>query len=303
MDKKSLKFIKDMYLKGGNIIQYLRKNSAAKENTEEMILFSYDLQSRSYIVANKKNPSKKQQYTKNLAEIINNLDVQYNSILEVGVGEATTLANLIPKLSSYPKKIYGFDISWSRTKYANSYIKSKNIKNTLLFVADLFDIPLLDNSIDIVYTSHSIEPNSGREKEALLELMRVTKKYLILLEPAYDLASEKAKRRMEKHGYIKNLYETCKSLGLNIIEHRLFNPIEKSLNPTGLTIIKKNFNDDFNHLNPFMCPISKQSLKLTRGSYFSSNGLLVYPVIDQIPCLIKESGVVATHYMDSFEDI
>lgn len=51
-------------------------------------------------------------------------------------------------------------------------------------------MPLKDNSIDIVYTSHSIEPNGGREEEALEELYRVANKYLILLEPDYELANE-----------------------------------------------------------------------------------------------------------------
>jgi ubiquinone/menaquinone biosynthesis C-methylase UbiE len=32
-----------------------------------------------------------------------------------------------------------------------------------LVVADLFHIPFADNSVDVVYTSHSLEPNGGRE--------------------------------------------------------------------------------------------------------------------------------------------
>ena len=32
------------------------------------------------------------------------------------------------------------------------------------------NIPLLDDSVDIVFTSHAIEPNRGREKQILKEL-------------------------------------------------------------------------------------------------------------------------------------
>ena len=77
----------------------------------------------------------------------------------------------------------------------------------------MFNLPLLDNSIDIVYTSHSMEPNGGHEEELLAELYRVTNNYLILLEPAYEFASEEARARMRKHGYVTNLYETAKRLG------------------------------------------------------------------------------------------
>jgi len=36
--------------------------------------------------------------------VFNSLGIKYNSIFQVGVGEATTLANLIPKLKIKPKK-------------------------------------------------------------------------------------------------------------------------------------------------------------------------------------------------------
>ena len=71
---------------------------------------------------------------------------------------------------------------------------------------------VLDNAIDVVYTSHSIEPNGGREEEALLELYRIAKKYVVLLEPCYEKASSAARKRMEKHNYITNLFDTVNKL-------------------------------------------------------------------------------------------
>ena len=73
------------------------------------------------------------------------------------------------------------------------------------FVGNMFHIPFADNSIDIVYTSHSMEPNGGREKEAMAELYRVAGKYLVLLEPSYELATDDGKQRMDRLGYVKGM--------------------------------------------------------------------------------------------------
>lgn len=303
MDKKSLTALKHLYDRGGNIIDNLKHSNKSKKNTSNMVMVSYDLQSGSYIKYVKKHSDYIEKYTKAISKVINNLPMIPVSILEAGVGEATTLANVVLKLDKLPRKIFGFDLAWSRVRYGISYMKKRRIKNSLLFTGDLFNIPLADNSIDMVYTSHSIEPNGGREKEALTELMRVTKKYLILLEPSYEFADAKGKKRMDKNGYIKNLYSTALSLGFNVVEHRLFDVYNNPLNPTGLMVIKKNSGKIQTVKNYLQCPITKTPLNLTRDSYFSKEGLLVYPIIDKVPCFLSENAVVATHYADNFNNI
>ena len=295
MNKKSLQAIREVYEKGGNIIQHLKQNSHDL-NTLEMILISYDFQSGNYVHQVEKDPEYNQLYTSAIARVITRLGVRYRSILEVGVGEATTLANVVQKLPQTPQQIFGFDISWSRIKYAIEYLQMKHLEHAVVFTGDFFNAPLADSSIDIVYTSHSIEPSGGREKEALLELMRITNKYLILLEPAYELANKSAQKRMEDHGYVKNLYKTAIELNLKVVEHRLFGVTGNPLNPTGLMVIKKNSQKHKQVLNPLVCPITKTPLRLLKGSYFSDESLLAYPIIDQVPCLISDNAVIATHY-------
>lgn len=295
MNKKHIKRIGDIYKGGGNVIHYLKQNRKDFSVTDR-ILISYDFQSGTYIRYNKKYRDYTRQYTAAIARVITELGVKYNSLLEAGVGEAVTLADVVHKLPCTPKQIFGFDISWSRIRYAIEYLKKKRVKNSLVFTGNLFNIPCADNSIDIVYTYHSIEPNGGREKAALKELMRITKKYLILLEPAYEFANAKAKKRMEKHGYIKDLYGSAVDLGMNVIEHRLFDVSDNPLNPTGLVIIKKNLRIQKTIRNPLVCPVTKTPLRLTKGSYFSKAGLLAYPIIDKVPCLLRENAVIATHY-------
>lgn len=209
-----IKDLKELYKKNSNILDFLRVEN--KTNKIKDILISYDLQSGSYLKNLDKNPKFFQDYTKELSNKINELG-KFESILEAGVGEATTIVNLLLNLGKIkPKKSYGFDLSWSRLRYAKQF--SEKLKLQIeFFTGNLFSIPLADESIDIVYTSHSIEPNGGKEEYALRELYRITKKYLILLEPDFERASETAQARMISNGYITNLNQTIKNLGYQVI--------------------------------------------------------------------------------------
>jgi hypothetical protein len=132
---------------------------------------------------------------------------------------------------------HGFDVSWSRVRLGKDFAGKHRI-GADLFCGDLFNIPLADGSMDVVYTSHSIEPNGGREREAIRELARVAGKWLVLLEPAHEFAPPEARARMEKHGYIRGLPEAIQAEGLELVEHRLFPVCVNPLNPTGLYVIR-----------------------------------------------------------------
>lgn len=298
MDKlKYLNRIKELYLNNGNIIEYLNQSENRKVNLLEDILISYDFQAGTYIEEYKKRPYIKEKYSHQLASIINNLG-DYKSILEAGVGEATTLGTTLLGLNMEPEICYGFDISWSRIKYANRFLESLNLDNFKLFTGDLFNTPLKENSIDIVYTSHSIEPNGGREEEALRELYRITNKYLILLEPSYEFADGKSRQRMLEKGYITNLYSTAKELGYKIIEHRLFEISSNPLNPTGLMIIRKRMDKNSKVDNPLCCPITKTDIFRKNNAYYSQDSLLAYPIIEEIPCFLPQNAIIATKFLD-----
>lgn len=160
-------------------------------------------------------------------------------------------------------------------------------------------MPIKDNSIDIVYTSHSIEPNGGKEKEALTELYRITNKYLILLEPSYEYACDEGNKRMLEHGYVTELFSTAKELGYEVIEHKLLGINNNNpLNPTGLMIIKKAGNENRLEESPLCCPITKKNLILKKNCYFSKNSLLLYPIADQIPCFLPQNAILATKFLD-----
>ena len=171
-----------------------------------------------------------------------------------------------------------------------------------LVVGDMFNMPCPDNSYDIVFTRQALEPNRGKEKELLSELYRVTNKYLILIEPAYELASEEAKRRMNEHGYIQKLYSSAKELGLNIIKWELYGTNEVELNPVGLMIIEKNPNAK-SAVGGWGCPVTGTKLSKNEDAYYSNESLLAYPILGGVPLLTKDNAIVATKFNVFYDNL
>ncbi len=292
--------LKELYDKGENISAYLCNEAGSDFTKEEIIEISYDLQTGSYIKG-MEDPhylAFKKLYTKEIAKEILTLCTP-STIMEAGVGEATTLSGVIQNISSDIKS-FGFDISWSRAAYANQWLKKQSIHNATICTGNLLDIPFVDNAIDVVYTSHSIEPNGGKEEEILKELYRVTKKYLILLEPGYELANDDVKSRMDSHGYCKNLKNTAEALGFNVIKYQLFPFSANPLNPTSLIIIEKKEQTEPFCNELFACPKFKTPLVKIGGMYYSENAMSIYPVILDIPCLRIENRILASKYKEFF---
>lgn len=153
--------MKSAYARGENAMAYARSVTGQNHNEPAATLISYDMQAGSYVAGARAKPEATALWCNQIASIIAPLLLQKRAtILEVGCGEATTLAGVISQLG-YRTKAYGFDLSWSRMAEGLRWLREKNL-SAHLFVADLFNIPLKSNSIDIVYSSHSLEPNGGR---------------------------------------------------------------------------------------------------------------------------------------------
>lgn len=288
--------IKAAYDQGVNVMKLFRDIESNANNSLNAIEISYDMQAGSYIAAlsNPKRKEHKTNYSRAIASILDKLGC--DSVLEAGVGEATTLANVAKQMESMPREMYGFDISWSRIACAKQFIRCYGLAANL-FVANLLDIPIVEGGIDIVYTSGSIEPNREKTKEILLELYRVARSYLVLLEPSNELGSERTKKHIEAQKYCKDLYKTAKELGLRVVEHRLFD-YSDSFNEKALMIIEKPIENEHTTINQskYACPHCKNSLLAHKGHLFCEQDFLIFPIIDGIPCLRKEHGILGSKY-------
>lgn len=276
--------IKELYEKGVNVMEYLRSKDGRNHNTVEDILISYDFQAGSYIKYVERHKQGHFEYTAEIASVLIKLGIK--TAIEVGCGEATVLGHVAQRMPGV--RFSGFDISWSRVRCGFDYLKKMHIVADL-FVADLFSIPLGDNAIDVVYTSHSIEPNGGREKEAIQELYRVASKYVVLLEPTAEFATGSGKERMKKNGYVQNLRGTIEELGYNLIEYRYFGVSVNPANPTGLYVIKK---DQPTKSREYACPVTKGDLMEFIDHFYSPDLHVSYPKILGIPCLMPDYGVL-----------
>jgi len=285
--------IKELFDRGENVIEFL-KCDGDRFNDVESIMISYDFQAGTYTKLADQNAKYLDQYTDAIKQVFIQFQ-DYASIMEVGIGEGTLMNPLMAKLDPEEKiQKFGFDISWSRTRYAfqNS---EKNESSINLFMANLFEIPLPDNSVDIVYTSHSLEPNGGREKDALRELYRVARKYVVLLEPDFVRATVEQKERMVRHGYVQDLARHAKELDYQVIEDRPFDVYINPLNRTGLTVIEKC--NEIDDVEPFfICPVTKTALTNYDTAYFSELSGLIYPIIDRIPCLLESAAILGLHF-------
>jgi len=268
----------------------------AEENTEEIIETAYDLQSGSYVkgLDSPELHAHKVEYGAAIAREILSL-TKPTSIIEAGIGEGTTFSFVWNQMGNVVQHAHGFDIAWSRIATCRKWLESNGIDSVHLSVASLLHMPYQDASFDVVYTSHTIEPNGGNEEPILRELYRVASRYLILLEPGYELASLESQTRMEEHGYCRNLVGIAEGLGMQVIKHEMFAHSANLMNPTAITVIEKDAAAQ-PAVPALACPRYGDALTDGPDSLYSEGSLRAYPKIKGIPCLRPADGIIASAF-------
>ena len=300
--KIDLKELKQLFSNGVNIITYLKRKKKDDFNLINAIEIAYDLQSGSYIDYYNNNQESWKTECSEYVKILKQHIKIGDRILDCGTGEMTSLFGIFNKILLKNMKIYCFDISLSRILYGRQFL-NKNassglIKSVVPFVADINAVPLMNKSMDVVFSTHGLEPNHGREKNILKEIFRVARRKVILFEPCFEKSSIEGQKRMEEHGYIRNLTKHIEDLGGEIEDVIKLDKASKNpLNKTYAYIIKPSLiEEDSSNEGLFTCPINQIKLNVERTDcYYSSDSMYIYPIISSIPILKKEAAIISFH--------
>lgn len=290
-NKIDLAAIKLKYEAGVNITQELRKEFNVEYNTPEIIEIAYDMQTGTYIEEiNDKSILYFNECASILSKYINNNTV----ILDAGAGELTTTAGIVDFLK-FEGKIFAFDISWSRLYVGKKYFSKKTDIDISVFIGDLMNIPLAQNSMDVIYTNHALEPNRGSEKIILEQLCKIAKEKIVLFEPYYEAGTPEIKERMDAHNYIRDLKGAIESAGGVLEEIIELKTSINPMNPTYAFIINPKLDKpEVLEENPFLCPATGFKLEKKETCYFSPESLLAYPIIEGIPVLKSDFAIIAS---------
>lgn len=299
--------LKRLYREGRNIMQYLREQGDGRHNDEAAILAAYDMQAGSYAdaMADPAVFARNLQVTGRLAAVLDRFSP--TSVLHAGTGEAKTITHVVAQMARRPARVHGFDISLSRLLHGRRYAVSQGEKGLVFFAGAMSAIPVAGNAFDVVFTSHSLEPNGGRERELLAELYRACSDWLVLREPSYELGGLETRAHIERHGYVRGLAETLGELGCDVVEHELFGEDENPRNRSALIVARKRPEHRERDAtaaapwaggHPFVSPIGRDPLVFTGDALFSPGDCLAFPLLAGIPCLLAEHGVFASKYLD-----
>ena len=225
------------FREGHNVTATLRAHLGIDRNTPEIIEIPYDLQAGSYVAFADSEPGFMGEYAAQLAGLLGPHLAEGDSLLDAGTGEMTTLAHVVAALTAKPAKIYVTDVSGRRLQVGRQYAASHGLAVTPLR-AELSAIPLPNATVDLVTTNHALEPNGGREKEILSELLRVAKRKMVLFEPCYELASDDAKARMRSLGYVRDLSRYAEEAGGVVQSLTPLPLVHNVLNPTACLVVE-----------------------------------------------------------------
>ena len=291
--------LRQAYAKGENITQLLTASYPGL-GRQEIIEIAYDIQSGSYTRGAISNPERLKRYAHEIYALCKPYLAEHDVVLDCGAGELTTLSALSEHLPAQ-SQLLACDISLSRLKvgrrFAERAMRGDLARDLSLFVADMARLPLADRSVDVVFTSHALEPNHGRERDLCAELLRVARRQLLLFEPSWENADELVRARMEQHGYVRDLPQHIDAAGGRLVSvEPLPNPLNP-LNPTYCYVVEppaKESQPSFAD-QAFQCPRSGYPLQKQQSYWWNQEGGWAYPEIDGIVYLRDKHGVLMSH--------
>lgn len=145
-----------------------------------------------------------------------------NSLLDFGCGWG---GNTILLKQAFPDlAVWSFDYSPYRVLSTKFNLRKLSLTPYRLFVADGSKLPLPDNSIDLVFTSHVIEQMNEVLTPALQEIYRVARRYVVHIEPTFRYANWIHRLRVIRKNYPHDIVQRSETLGWRLKEYRPADP-------------------------------------------------------------------------------
>jgi len=289
-----------LYGLGNNVSAWLREQ-LGPERADEVVEISYDLQAGSYTAYRRGHASGTNRLADEAAALLDACLLPGDQILDAGCGEATTLTNLASRLHT-PCRIVGLDLSWSRIRWARANAAEHGLPSVQpidLVVGTMAALPLANRSVDVVITSHALEPNRGSEEVMLRELLRVARRRVLLLEPCYERVETEVRERMDIHGYVTGLEAVATAAGATVHRVVRIQGSVNALNPTFLFEIEPACSPPDGGPRQgepvaWCCPQTHEPLVDLGDCWHAPGTSLAYPKIAGIAVLRADKAIVAT---------
>ncbi len=161
------------------------------------------------------------------------------SFMEVGAGELTNILEIQKKNKKIIfDKVFALDVSLPRLIVGNKFLRENSAKIDYCISSNAEKIPLSDNSIDLLFTIHCLEQVPHLAKNIIKEMLRVAKKYVVLIEPSIEYGSEITRNRIYAKNYVKLNNNMLKDIDAEII-YRELNRLSSFISSSEIVILKK----------------------------------------------------------------
>ena len=289
-----LKAAYEAFLNGSNILQVLASKFPTVSQTE-LIEISYSFQSGTYITYYKNNVedfSRSNSYICSLLEKYIPNSSSLENWLDLGIGEGTTIGDLHRRLNqSIP--LTGTDSSLNRLHLSESFLSESLDSQVYTPIYCRHDtLPFSDSAFEIVSLFHSLEPNKYSWQNIISEVLRVSARYVLLVEPIYEFANAHQRRHITSHNYFSGLITELNRLSklseINIlhIEELLENSLDPLLPSTFILIEKAKGKSIslFSSIMDLRCIVSNETPNSINNSCIKFNST-VYPIVHGVPLL------------------
>jgi uncharacterized protein YbaR (Trm112 family) len=126
-----------------------------------------------------------------------------------------------------------------------------------------------------------------------VELLRVARRYLVLVEPSNELGTDATRTRIARHGYITDLRRHLDDLGARVVRHELWELDGNPANQAALVVIERDPSAPLSHALELASPLGGAPLELHPSYAYCPSEGFAFPVIDGIPCLRPRHAIVA----------